>query len=85
MHNITFTNENQSLDGYEVTWKSLPKAVKSMGGSIDDHYEGAKFIEIGTFTGVIMEDDFNYERYFALSDGSVLSSGELEEKGFDWS
>lgn len=84
MHDITFTNDSQTLDGYEVSWKSLPEAVKSMGGVVDDHYEGTKFIEIGTFSGIFLEDDFEYERFFALSDGTVLSASELEEKGFDW-
>ena len=82
MHDITFTND--SLEGYEVSWKSLPEAVKSMGGDVDDRYEGTKFIEIGTFSGIFLEDDFEYERFFALSNGTVLSASELEEKGFDW-
>lgn len=84
MHDITFTSDSQTLSGHEVTWKSLPEEVKSMGGSVDDHYEGTKFIEIGTFSGIFLEDDFEYERFFALSNGTVLSASELEEKGFDW-
>lgn len=85
MYNITFTNGTKSIDGHEVTWRGLPSTVKALGGSIDEHYEGTKFIEIGTFSGVFMKEDFDHERFFALSDGSILSAGELEENGFDWS
>ena len=85
MQVITFTKDSQTLEGYEVSWVSLPRAVKSMGGDVDDRYEGTKFIEIGTFSGIFLEDDFEYERFFALSNNTILSASELEEKGFDWS
>lgn len=84
MQVITFTKDSQTLEGYEVSWGSLPRAVKSMGGDVDDRYEGTKFIEIGTFSGIFLEDDFAYERFFALSNNTILSASELEEKGFDW-
>lgn len=85
MQVITFTKDSQTLEGYEVSWRSLLRAVKSMGGDVDDRYEGTKFIEIGTFSGIFLEDDFEYERFFALSNNTILSASELEEKGFDWS
>lgn len=85
MQVITFTDDSQTLEGYEVFWGSLPRAVKSMGGSVDERYEGTKLVEIGVFSGIFLEDDFEYERFFALSNNTILSTGELEEKGFDWS
>lgn len=85
MQVITFTNYSQTLEGYEVSWGSLPRAVKSMGGTIDERFEVTKIVEIGTFSGVFLEDDFEYERFFALSNNTILSASELEEKGFDWS
>lgn len=85
MQVITFTNYSQTLEGYEVSWSILPETARSMGGSVDDRYEATKFIEIGSFSGIFLEDDFAYERFFALSNNTILSASELEEKGFDWS
>lgn len=84
MYVITFTNYSQTLEGYEVSWSSLPKAVRSMGGSVDERYEVTKLVEIGDFSGIFLEDDFEYEKFFALSNNTILSASELEEKGFDW-
>lgn len=85
MYDIEFTDGTKTLRGHEVTWETLPKNVEFMGGDIDEHYEGTKFIEVGTFNAVFMEDDFEHEKVFALTNGMILTAGELEEKGFDWS
>lgn len=85
MYNITFTNGQKTLKGHEVSWESLPEAVEDMGGDIDEHYEGTKFVQVGEFHGVFLEEDFEFEKIFVLNNGMILSAGELMEKGFDWS
>ena len=85
MYDIVFTNGPKRLRGYEVTWETLPEAVADMGGDVDEHYEGTKFVEIGAFNGMFMEADFDNEKVFALVNGMILTAGELIEKGYDWS
>lgn len=85
MYNVEFTNGPKKLLGYEVTWETLNDAVESMGGDIDEHYEGTKFVEVGAFHGMFMEDDFRNEKIYVLMNGMILTTGELIEKGYDWS
>lgn len=85
MHTITFNDGTRTLTGFEVTWNTLPEAVSKLGGDLDDRYEDATFVEIGEFNGSFMEQDFDQERIYALSNGSILSCTELIERGFDWS
>lgn len=85
MYDITFTNGPKKLLGYEVTWNTLKDAVDFMGGDIEEHFEDTRFIEVGMFHGVFLKDDFDFEKVYALSNGMILTAGELLEKGYDWS
>lgn len=84
---MEFTDGQHTVTGVEVTWKSLPKETKKHGGEIEYFNEenNVAFVEIGDFSALFFDHDFDDERIFSLSNGQILSAGELQEEGWDWS